>query len=122
MVVVVPGRAEFEPGFGKALRRLHMLSKELGSPILFYSNTATLTKAVEVFKELEHNLPIKYQALDDWEDFLVISRDVAFDDLLIIMSARKNTVSYNRLFDKLPKQLTRYFENNNVLMLYPEQF
>lgn len=122
MVVVVPGRAEYEPGFGKALKRLHMLSKELSSPIIFYSNPETLDKAQGVLRELEHNLPIKYQSLDDWEDFLVISRDVAFDDLLVVLSARKNTLSYNRLFEKLPKQLTKYFQNNNILMLYPEQF
>ena len=71
---------------------------------------------------LGHNLPLNYRVLDEWEDFLIISKDLRGDDLLVVISARKNSVSYNRLFDKLPKQLSKYFQENNVLLLFPEQY
>jgi Kef-type K+ transport system membrane component KefB len=122
MIVVVPEKAEFEPGFPKVLSRLHLLSKELSTPMVLYTNPHTLDKVKKGLEALQHNLPLSFYGLEEWEDFLIISRDLRQDDLLVVLSARKNTLSYNKLFDKLPKQLTKYFENNNVLLLFPEQY
>jgi hypothetical protein len=87
-----------------------------------YANPATLEKFKIVMESLEHNLPISCRALDDWEDVLIISRDLRIDDLLVVLSARKNTISYNKLFEKIPRQLSKYFQENSILLLYPEQF
>ncbi len=122
MVVVVPEKAEYETGFAKALQRLHLISKELGCRMLFYSNGITIEKIQIVLEGLDHNLPVIFQPLDEWEDFLIISKDLGMDDLLVVVSARKKTLSYNRLFDKLPKQLSKYFQENNVLLVFPQQF
>lgn len=122
LVVVMPEMAEYEPGFSKAVKRLHLLSKELSSEIVVYANAATLEKIRKVLKGLEHNLPVICHALDNWEDVLIISRDVRIDDLLVVVSARRNTISYNKLFEKIPRQLSKYFQNNSILLLYPEQF
>ncbi|MFN3916663.1 MAG: cation:proton antiporter [Flavobacteriales bacterium] len=122
LIVVVPEQAEFEIGFVKWVQKIHLLSKELNTPILFYSNPITTEKIKNTFVALEHNLSVGYKLLDDWDDFLIIARDLSPDDLFIIVSARKNTLSYNRLFDKLPKQLTKYFSNNNLVIIFPEQY
>lgn len=122
LLVVMPEMAEYEPGFAKAVKRLHLLSKELSSEIVAFANPATLEKFKIVMEHLEHNLPISIRALDDWEDVLIISRDLRIDDLLVVLSARKNTISYNKLFEKIPRQLSKYFQDNSILLLYPEQF
>lgn len=122
MVVVVPEKAEYEPGFSKILHRLHLLSKELSAPMVIYTTPPTRDKVKKGLEAMQHNLPLNFHGLEEWEDFLIISRDLRQDDLLVVLSARKNTVSYNRLFDKLPRQLSKYFEHNNVLLLFPEQY
>lgn len=121
LVVVMPEMVEYEPGFAKAVKRLHLLSKELSAEIVVYANPATLDRIKIVMKGLDHNFPLKYHALDDWEDVLIISRDLLIDDLLVVLSARKHTISYNKLFEKIPRQLSKYFQNNSILLLYPEQ-
>ncbi|WP_017730332.1 cation:proton antiporter [Nafulsella turpanensis] len=122
MVVVVPEKAEYEPGFSKVLNRLHLLSKELSAPMLIYTNPLTRDKIKKGMEAVQHNLPLHFHALEEWEDFLIISRDLRQDDLLVVLNARKDTLSYNKLFDKLPRQLSKYFEGHNVLMVYPEQY
>jgi Kef-type K+ transport system membrane component KefB len=120
-VVVVPERAEFETGFIKWVAKLHALSMQLNSEIIFYTEKETQPKIVSILHSVNHNLPVYYKQFDEWNDFLVISRDIAPDDLFIIVSARKNTISYNPLFEKTPKQLSRYFANQNTIILFPEQ-
>ena len=122
MVVVVPEKAEYEPGFPKVLNRLQQLSKELSTPMVLYATPFTRDKIRKGLEAMQHNLPFHFHALEEWEDFLIIGRDLRQDDLLVVLNARKNTLSYNKLFDKLPRQLSKYFEGHNVLMLYPEQF
>jgi len=41
--------------------------------------------------------------------------------LLVIVSARQGAISYDSSFEKLPGQISRYFNNNSVVLLFPEQ-
>ena len=60
------------------------------------------------------------QPLDNWEDFLMLSGEVSSQDLLIVVSARKNTVSYHTTADKIPYFLSKYFRDRSFIMVYPE--
>ena len=46
---------------------------------------------------------------------------VSTDDLVVIVNARKGTLSYNSAIDSLPGKLLRYFDDINFILLYPEQ-
>jgi hypothetical protein len=120
-VIVIPERAEFETGFIKWVAKLQALSMQLNSEIIFYTDQETQPKIVSILQSLNHNIPVYYKQLEEWSDFLVISRDITPDDLFIIVSARKNTMSYNPLFEKIPKQLSKYFAEQNTIILFPEQ-
>lgn len=122
IIVVVPEKAEYETGFIKWVQKIQNISKELNCDLLFYSGNTTAEKIQKVLLNTEHNLPVSYKLLDEWEDFLIIARDLNPDDLMVVVSARKNTLSYNLLLDRVPKLLAKYFEKNNTLILFPEQF
>ena len=47
---------------------------------------------------------------------------VNYDHLLVVVSARRGSMSYDPSFEKLPNQLSKYFANNSLIVLYPEQF
>lgn len=59
--------------------------------------------------------------MDDWDDLLLISGKLAYDHLLVIVSARKGAISYQSSFDELPDQITKYFCNNSLMLIYPDQ-
>jgi hypothetical protein len=43
------------------------------------------------------------------------------DDLLVVVSARAATLSYDGYLDRIPRQLAREFETISFVILYPEQ-
>ena len=64
----------------------------------------------------------EYSILEEWDDLLILTGQVNFDHLLVVISARRGSISYDPAFEKLPSQLGRYFANNSFIVLYPEQF
>ncbi|HEY0750431.1 MAG TPA: hypothetical protein VGD26_04720, partial [Chitinophagaceae bacterium] len=57
----------------------------------------------------------------NWDDFLVLSRELKQNDLFVIISSRKNNPSYNQYLEKLPYYLSNYFSDNSFIVLYPRQ-
>lgn len=70
---------------------------------------------------LYNELVVSFSELESWEDFLIITKAVKVHDSVIIISARKGTLSYNPLFEKLPYYLTKYFVDNNFVIVFPKQ-
>ena len=60
--------------------------------------------------------------MNDWDDFLLLANRILDDDLFIVVSARRTSVSFNSQMDELPGFLQRYFARNNLVVLYPGQF
>ena len=64
----------------------------------------------------------EFTAFPNWEDLLLLTGQVNYDHLLVIVSARRGSISYSPLFEKLPMQISKYFNNNSLLVLYPDQY
>lgn len=122
IIVAVPEKAQYESGFEKWIDRVHNLALQTGSTVHFYGSTATLDGVAKLNREYKNPMTMKMSNFDDWEDFLVLAREVKVDDLFIVVSARKATLSYLETFRKLPNQLSKYFGSNNILIVYPEQY
>ena len=120
--VVVPPLAEHENGFDLWVVKIAKLAQELSIPLLLNCNAVT-RKAVDKFLEqarLSVNMTISF--FDDWEDFLVISREINDEDLFVLVSARKGSASYMNVLEKLPSKIEKYFTANSKLVIYPQQF
>ena len=63
----------------------------------------------------------KYEPFDNWDEFLILAGELKPNDLFILISSRKGHVSYNPQLEKLPGYLTRYFEKNSFILVYPKQ-
>ena len=70
---------------------------------------------------LKHSIEADFKIFEDWNDFLIISRDIKIDDNLIIILSRVNKPSYNENMTKIPGYLDRYFQSNSFILLYPKQ-
>lgn len=122
IIVAMPEKAQYESGFEKLFDRIHNLALQTGSKVTFYGSRTSLDAALKLNHEYKNPMDMKVQEFDDWEDFLVLAREVKSDDLFVVVSARKATLSYVAAFDKLPYQLSKYFKENNILVIYPEQY
>ena len=64
----------------------------------------------------------EFRNFDDWGDFALIANRILDDDLFIVISARRTSLSFNSDMDTVPGLLAKYFGHNNLLIIYPEQF
>jgi len=121
IIVVVTAKAELEPGFGHWLTKLHIIAKEAGLPLDFYAGKETSNELKEQQRIQRTEGKMAFHDFTDWNDFLIFSREVKKNDLLVIVSSRKGHVSYQTPLEKLPYYLSTYFTANSFIMLYPQQ-
>lgn len=50
------------------------------------------------------------------------SADVEADDLMVVIGARRTSISFSSDMERLPGYLEKYFNAHNLLVIYPEQF
>ncbi|MDL2247877.1 cation:proton antiporter, partial [Bacteroides sp. OttesenSCG-928-J23] len=122
IVVAVPPKAEYEAGFFKWVERLCRMGVQLGCRIHFFANKKTLRYLEGYINRKHKGVRREFSELAEWEDLLLLTGQVNYDHLLVIVSARRGFISYDPSFEKLPMQITKYFSNNSLMVLYPDQF
>ncbi len=122
IVVAIPERAEFETGFSIWCDRIYTVAQQTGASICFCGTDDTIATIKKYAKSKRYSSQVETQLLADWDDFLMLTSVVRPNDLLIVVTARKSSLSYNPLLEKLPKQLAMYFKDQSYIVLYPEQF
>lgn len=122
IVVAVPQKAEYEIGFTKWVERLCRMSTQLGCRVHFFCHPDTRPYLEGYIVRKYRGLRKEFSPLDSWDDLLMLTAHINFDHLLVIVSARRGFISYDPAFEKLPTQLTKYFNNNSLMVLYPDQY
>jgi len=120
LIVVVPEKAELETGFAIWFDRIKNIATNLSVKLAFYGNKETNAALKKISSDYS-DLMISFHELESWEDFLLIIKAVKPHDFLFIISARKGSLSYNPLFEKIPYYLTKYFTENDFTIVFPQQ-
>ena len=121
IIVAVPPKAEYEAGFQKWGDHFCRMGTPLGCRVPFFANEQTGNLLQALVKKKHSNTLTEFPRLDEWEDLLLLTGQVNYDHLLVVISARRGSISYDSSFEKLPSQLGRYFTNNSLIVLYPDQ-
>lgn len=120
IVMVLTPNAEYERGFKHWLQKMILLSKQAGARLQVCSTKATGEAVQAELKKGKLANEVVFTRYDD-DDIQVVSRLVGDDDLLVIVNARKGTLSYDSFIDTMPSKLIRLFPSNNFILVYPEQ-
>jgi hypothetical protein len=64
----------------------------------------------------------EYRTMESDDDFMLLANRVLDDDLMVVVSARPNSLSYTAHMAETPLLLQKYFSSNNLCIVYPEQF
>ena len=121
IIIAVPPKAEYEAGFQKWVGHFCRMASILGCRAHFFANEQTLGYLQQLVKNKYGLTMTDFSHLDDWDDLLLLTGQVNYDHLLVIISARRASISYDTAFEKLPAQLGKYFSNNSLIILYPDQ-
>jgi hypothetical protein len=118
-LVIIPENAEQEIGFPFWLLRIWNIGRNTGAKLIFYGTSKSLAYIEEINKN--HTIEVELVEFGEWEDFLIISRDLKANDALIIVMSRKNQLSFNPIMKKIPHYLNRYFRSTNYVLIFPMQ-
>lgn len=118
-LIFVPENAEKEAGFPYWLLKVWNISRNSGSQLVFYGSENTLSYIREVQKK--HTVLCAFNEFVNWDDFLILSRDIERNDNLIFILSRKDGLSYHQYMNKLPDFLNSYFSENSFILIYPIQ-
>jgi Kef-type K+ transport system membrane component KefB/nucleotide-binding universal stress UspA family protein len=119
-LVIIPDRAEKEIGFPFWLIKIWNLSRNTGAKFVFYGDEQTLQVIRDI--SIKHPIDCEFRKFDEWEEFLILSREIRQDDNLIVIMSRKDRPSFDLNMQRVPYYLNKYFENYNYILIYPKQF
>lgn len=122
IVIAVPPLAEYENGFRLWLTKITKLAQELSISIQLYCNDSTYKAILKLIKKEKLSASIKYESFTEWEDILILTRNIHKDDFLVLVSARKGATSHLSVLDNLPSKLQKYFTENSRLIIYPQEY
>lgn len=122
IVVFVPEKAEYETGFPLWVKTLGNLAREIGCRLIFYCYQATRQSIRAVLSANNYDIRSEFHSIEQWDDFILMTNKVLDDDLFVIVNARRASLSFTSEMDELPDFLKKYFAQNNLLIIYPEQF
>ncbi len=120
MIILAPPFCELEMGFELWLYKIINLSQELSIGITCFCNRKTRI-AMDNFIKKTKPVSIQFNNFGEWNDFLVLSRNISENDLLVFISARKDAASYHSYMDNLSMKLEKHFPVNLKILVYSQQ-
>jgi Kef-type K+ transport system membrane component KefB len=121
LVVAVPRYAEKERDFITCFGLVRRLAGELGAKVIFYAHPDTQIALQTMCRRPGKYLLASFRTMDGWEEIDILSQTIKDNDMLILLSSRKSTASYNPLFEEIPAMLDTHFTSYNSMVVYPEQ-
>ncbi|MCB2194550.1 MAG: cation:proton antiporter [Bacteroidetes bacterium] len=119
--VFMPPATEFEIGFLDWVKSVLTISTRTNSKITFWGYEHTHRKIKNIIAKYKYKNQTEHRTAKCPNMFKIISQKIQDDDLLIIINARKNTISYNKYIKQIPNHVEEYFQYSNVVIIYPEQ-
>jgi Kef-type K+ transport system membrane component KefB len=119
IVVHAAGMADLEHGFEQWLTKLAQLATELSLPVSFYSSPSVADSVSRTLKRLRSNVDVAYENLATDNDGSLLTTVSGPDDMIMFVSARKGSVSYDPSFENMPQRLEKAYEHHNLILVYP---
>ena len=119
--ITFPAKAEFEAGFPYWVEETARMASGLGCRIMYHGHPDTTEK---IKLELKKHAPIDatFFDTDGGNDLKRLAQVIHNDHLLVIVSARKGSISYRPSLDHIFVQLQRDYQDTSILLIYPSGY
>ncbi len=118
-LIVVPQQAEKEAGFTSWVTRVWNVVQSTGAKAVFYGTPDSIGRLKAL--SAKYTNETEYIEFSDWNDFLIVFRDVHKDDTLWIVMSRRDGLSFDLNMNRIPGYLNKYFQANSFILIYPLQ-
>lgn len=119
--ITFPAKAEYEAGFPYWVEETARMASGLGCRIMYHGHPDTMDRIKNMLKGYA---PVNAQFMptDGGNDLKRLSKLINDDHLLIIVSARRGSISFRPSLDHVFVQLQRDYQNTSVLLIYPNGY
>jgi Kef-type K+ transport system membrane component KefB len=119
--ITFPAKAEFEAGFPYWVEETARMASGLGCRIMYHGHPDTMAK---IKAELKKHAPVdaSFFDTDGGNDLKRLAQVIHNDHLLIIVSARKGSISFRPSLDHIFVQLQRDYQDTSILLIYPSGY
>ena len=119
--ITFPAKAEFEAGFPYWVEETARMASGLGCRIMYHGHPDTMAK---IKAELKKHAPVdaSFFDTDGGNDLKRLAQVIHKDHLLIIVSARKGSISYRPSLDHIFVQLQRDYQDTPIMLIYPSGY
>ena len=122
IVVCVPSRAQFEPGFYRWLERLSRLAGSLDCRICYHGRKDTIALIQQYERKYHERVRAEYVDMEHWNEFPALASQIKEDHIFAVVTARKGTISFKNAMERLPEELTKNFSGKNLMIIFPDQY
>ena len=120
--VVVPSRAEYEPGFYRWLERLSRMAANLDCRIQFHGRNESLDLIRTYLTNHYGSVRAEYTYMAHWNELPKLAETIHDDHMFVVITARKGTISYKNALERLPNELMQHFSGKNLMIIFPDQY
>lgn len=120
--VAVPAKAQFEAGFYHWVERVARLAEGLGCRIIYHAHPDTLRILQRHLSERHEALRAEYVQTDGGNELKRLSKEVHEDHMLVVVLARRGSISFRPSFDHIPRQIKKYYMNTGLMLIFPDVY
>lgn len=121
-LTIVPPGAQYETGFHQWVTRLTVLASNIEARITFLAEEDTNKLIQAAIADDRTEVDVRYEMLTSWDDFILASRSTEDADLIVLISARRGSISHSQDLEQITNYISRHFRSNNLLVIFPKQF
>jgi Kef-type K+ transport system membrane component KefB len=118
--ILCPPLAEKEEGFYQWINRIARFSLQLSLRVSIHCGNETFSAIESYVRENKISLSMTFHENRDIANLSILKDKFHVNDIVILVSSRKASISYGPYLDVLPRRLTRVFDQNSVIFIYPE--
>ena len=119
IVLICPYFAEKEPGFYKWVVSILRVSSQLSTGIQLHASPEVEHSIREFLNLNKIAVSIDYRGHIDLGDIALLMPKIQPYDMIVLVSSREGGISYTPTLDVLPKKMSKYFQPNSLIFIYP---
>lgn len=120
--VVVPPDADLEIGFGRWLMHVCRLARQLDCLITFYSTNTAWERISNICTTHYKTVHPAHAVFTSLEQLPTLKNSVHDDHLLVFISAREGSFSWQPAMQRIPEFIRNTFNECSTMLIYPDQY
>lgn len=118
--ILCPPFAEKEDAFYKWLACLLRMANRLSLSITVYASSQTHHYIEDFLQKNKISVSVDFKETNDISNLPRLINKVHPNDIFVLVSSRKGSISYTPYLDLLPRKMVKQFNDNSLIFVYPE--